>query len=973
MLISKVIDEKYEILREIKRGGFGVIYEGLDLATDRKVAIKAVDPRLLGEAKYIDMFRDEALSVARLNHHNIVQIFDIRRDEDGQFYIIMEFIDGPDLSRLIRAGKRTGQPLPLHLGVYIVAEVCAGLDYAHNRKDPQTNQSLNLVHQDISPANIMVTRNGEVKIIDFGIANFRRKQSRQKGQVLIQGKLNYIAPEQLNGSTHLDRRADIFSLGLVLYELLTGKRLIRASDPQTVVDILRHGKWNLSGLQERQVPENLQQIVRKALAVKPDNRYANANQMYMELMHFLILTAPAADFSTELAEYIQKVQDEMTTEAEDAASTTDKIPPDGLSQQPPADDVATVPADEPAEKAAPQAKDPRPENGKQSDLTSELMDISELTVEEIEKAHPVEPDGPSADGAADSKPADGAEPVTDVEFGPEMAATDAEPEPETASAGTKAPPITDIPPHEVAPEAVAEEPSAPPKSKSKTKKKARASEEAEPQVKILDSQNDVLPETPSKFYSIVEEIDDEEEELKTIIDVVRLSARSHQKSIKVGLFSLAAMFVLFTVVDTFAHFTALGTSIYDFLFPPAIKIVSIPPGAQVYLDDKPLQETTPLSIEEISPGVHKLMLTMSRFEPIIKSIHVPRKGELQVAGEKKRHPSQPYVFRFRTQLELSSYPSGATIYINDIKLAETTPTTVFWEVTDEPIRIKMTYAGLPDITGLEIDGLRGQENISDRRFWKFQRLDRVKDHFAIEGVFRKPVEIKSIPGRAEIYLDDADRPVGITGINGTLLLTVGQHLITLRKNGYLPRQFSIEVNENTPSSLTHLLLRRVRIFAKEEGATEDSDIGARIVELRTRRQRINLDETTPAEIRLLPYRYTAVLKKPGFQDFYLQIAPGQRMVMAKMQRLPARIALIILDRRTREPLPNASVYYRNLRTLGEESQLGVSDENGSVISEIKAGRYQIRVEKPGYRPKSKILNFRSDALNRYTFQMETQE
>ncbi len=973
MLISKVIDEKYEILREIKRGGFGVIYEGLDLATDRKVAIKTVDPRLLGEAKYIDMFRDEALSVARLSHHNIVQIFDIRRDEEGQFYIIMEFIDGPDLSRLLRAGKRAGQPLPLHLGVYIVAEVCAGLDYAHNRKDPQTNQPLNLVHQDISPANIMVTRNGEVKIIDFGIANFRRKQSRQKGQVLIQGKLNYIAPEQLNGSAHLDRRADIFSLGLVLYELLTGERLIRDSDPQTVVDILRHGKWDLSGLQERQAPENLQQILGKALAVKPEDRYANANQMYMELMHFLILTAPAADFNTELAEYIQKVQNELTTEAEDAASTTEKISLDGLSQQPPADGLATEPADEPAEEAALKAEASRPENGKQSDFMSELMDISELTVQEFEKSHPTEPDGAAADVAANSKPADGtAEPVTDAESGPEVAATDAEPELDVGSAGAKTSPIGDIPAEE-AQETAAEELSVPPESKSKTKKKAGASEEAEPQIKILDPQSDVLPETPSKFYSIVEDIDDDEEELKTIIDVVRLSARSHQKSIKIGLISFAAMFVLFTVVDTFAHFTALGTSIYDFLFPPAIKIVSIPPGAQVYLDDKPLQETTPLSIEEISPGVHKLMLTMSRFEPIIKSIHVPRKGELQVAGEKRRHPSQPYVFRFRTQLELSSYPSGATIYINDIKLAETTPTTVFWEVTDEPIRIKMTYAGLPDITGLEIDGLRGQETISDRRFWKFQRLDRVKDHFAIEGVFRKPVEIKSIPDRAEIYLDDAERPVGITGINGTLLLTVGQHLITLRKNGYLPRQFSVEVNENTPSSLTHLLLRRVRIFAKEEGASEDSDIGARIVELRTRRQRIKLDETTPAQIRLLPYRYTAVLKKPGFQDFYLQIAPGQRMVVAKMQRLPARIALIILDRRTREPLPGASVYYRNLRTPGEERQLGVSDENGSVISEIKAGRYQIRVEIPGYRPKSKILNFRSDALNRHTFQMETQE
>ncbi len=971
MLISKVIDEKYEILREIKRGGFGVIYEGLDLATERKVAIKAVDPRLLGEAKYIDMFRDEALSVARLNHHNIVQIFDIRRDEDGQFYIIMEFIDGPDLNRLIRAGKRAGKPLPQHLGVYIVAEVCAGLDYAHNRKDPQTQEPLNLVHQDISPANIMVTRNGEVKIIDFGIANFRRKQSQQKGQVWIQGKLNYIAPEQLNGSHQLDRRADIFALGLVLYELLTGERLIRADDPQTVVDILRNGKWDLSKLQALQIPDNLQNIIRKALTVKPEDRYPNANQMYMELMHFLILTAPAADFNTELSEYIQSVQENLESEAPEVTESTEATEKIVLPEEPQDTASAESAPDAEAEAAAgneavPEAPPSDPANGKQADVMADLMDISELTVEEFEKTHPVDhassDDPVSTEAVTEAQgPADFRQPSADANDSTEAETAESPPaEPEWTGASDQ-----------TAAEAPDTPPKAEPDTQPKDRKDKRSKPSAEPEVKILESQHTPVSETPSKFYSIVEDMDDDEEELKTIIDVVRLSARSHQKSIKIGLISLVASFVLFTVVDTFAHFTALGTSIYDFLFPPAIKIVSIPPGAQVYLDDKPLQKTTPLSIEEISPGVHKLMLTMSRFEPIIKSIHVPRKGELQVAGEKKRHPSQPYVFRFRTQLELSSYPSGANIYINDVKLAETTPTTVFWEVSDEPIRIKMTYAGLPDITGLEIDGLRGQETINDRRFWKFQRLDRVKDHFAIEGVFRKPVEIKSIPDRAEIYLDDADRPVGITGVNGTLLLTVGQHLITLRKNGYLPRQFSIDVNENTPASITHLLLRRVRIFAKEEGAADDSDIGASIVELRTRRQRIQLDQTTPASIRLLPYRYTAVLKKPGFQDHYLQIAPGQRMVVARMQRLPARIALIILDQRTREPVSGAAVFYRNLRSAGEEQQLGISDENGSVISEIKAGRYQIRVEKPGYRPKSKILNFRSDALNRYTFQMET--
>ncbi len=950
MLSTKTIDGKYEIVREIKRGGFGIIFEGNDLATGKRVAIKAVDPALLGEAKYIDMFRDEALSVARLNHHNIVQIYDIRRDEDNQFYIIMEYIDGPDLSRLLRAAKRHGELPPLHLSVYITAEVCAGLDYAHNRKDPRTNQPLNIVHQDISPQNIMLTRTGEVKIIDFGMANFRRKKSAQKGEVQIQGKLNYLAPEQLNGTGALDRRADIFSLGLVLYELLSGERLLSGRDPQKVLEALRDGNWDLARLKERNVPDKLTAILSRALQVDPNRRYQNANQMYMELMHFLIMTAPAADFNTELAEYLQKLDPHLDAPADEAVEESPALEPDAPEKEESAATEAPekepVPEAEPSHTAAVEAG--KNNNG---DFFSEIMEISEETVARIEETHPV-----------DEAPV----PEESTESAEETAATAESSEPESAEEAVTA---------EEKPQA-GEEPAAE-KTKAAAEEPEAAKKEGadgkEPLVRILEPEAEQGGESSSRYYSIVEELEEEDDELKTIIDVVRLSARSHQRSIKMGLIAVAAALVLFTVVDTFAHFTGFGTSIYDFLFPPAIKIVSIPSGAQVYLDDKPLQATTPLSINEISPGVHKLMLTLSRFEPITRSINVPRKGQLQVAGEKKRHPSQPYVFRFRTQLELSSHPSGANIYINGVKLGETTPATVFWEVSEEPIQIKMTMAGMPEITGMEIDAIRGKENIADRRFWKFQRLDRVKDHFAIEGVFRKPVEIRSVPSRAEIYLNDSERPVGMTGVNGTLLLTVGQHLITLRKNGYLPRQFSIEVNEDTPARVTHLLQRQVRIFAKEEGASEDADIGARIVELRTRRRSIKVDETTPAEIRLLPYRYTAVLKKTGYEDFHLQIAPGKRTVVAKMRRLPARIALIILDRRTREPVDSAAVYYRNLRLPGEETALGFSDENGSIISKLKAGRYQIRVEKPGYLPKSKILNFRSDHLNRYTFQLERQE
>ncbi|RMD99477.1 MAG: hypothetical protein D6814_05485 [Calditrichaeota bacterium] len=279
----------------------------------------------------------------------------------------------------------------------------------------------------------------------------------------------------------------------------------------------------------------------------------------------------------------------------------------------------------------------------------------------------------------------------------------------------------------------------------------------------------------------------------------------------------------------------------------------------------------------------------------------------------------------------------------------------------------MHHEGLPDLTGLEIDGLKGTETIADRRFWKFQRLDRVKDHFAIEGIFRKPLEIKSIPRRAEIYLDDGEKPVGLTDLNGLLLLTLGQHLITLRKNGYLPRKFSIEVNKDTPGVVRQVLLRQVRIFAKEANSLDDSDIGARIVEVRYGRQRIRVDQSTPTELRLLPYRYTIVFKKPGYEDLFLKIPSTKRTVIARMKRLPARVAVLILDARTREPVNAAEVFYRNLRSQTPAQKLGVTDSTGSIVAEIPAGRYQIEAKKIGYQARAKILNLRGARMNRYTF------
>lgn len=980
MEMTKVIDDKYEISREIKRGGFGIIYEGIDLLFGKPVAIKAVEPALLNEAKYIDMFQAEALSVARLNHHNIVHIYDIKRGEDGQFYIIMEYIDGPDLADLLRRSRKSAETLPPHLKVYIIAEACAGLDYAHNRRDSETNKPLNVVHQDISPSNIMLTRSGEVKIIDFGMANFRRQRTHKKNEVSVQGKISYLAPEQLNGVATIDRRADIFALGLVLYEVVTGERLFNAKSAEENLEILRSGKWNFKRLDELDVPEKLKEIIKKSVSHSVDKRYPSANHMYMDLMHHLILTAPAADFMEELSDYLQKVYPEAGSTRPEASvepaspvvERIDRVQRNGEEasrrRQPqtgaPAPQATPASPDTPVESPAPAAEskekpaEPKTEPAK-TETKAPLTAAEEKPAEPevISTETPAEPEaGPAAkSGETSSKAPQSAKSSPAKTPAAETPPPKQEP---SSSIGSTSGVETRSPVAEFGDRS----------KKDRFRSRRGSGKKDEPYIEVLEPQKSSRSDNPSDFYSIIEETQDEEE-LKTIIDVVRLSARTHKKGLIAAAISIFVLGLVFTAVDTFMQFTTFGTWIYDSVFPPAIKVSSIPSGAQVYLDDRPMQQTTPLRIETISPGVHKLMLTLPGFEPIVKSINVPGKGRLEVTGESNRSFRDPYVFRFKIQLELSSQPTGADVFIDGVKLAQQTPTSVFWEVGEEPMRITMARPGFPELVGMEINALDGTESIADRRFWKFQKLDRSKNHFAIEGIFRKNISINSNPTRAEIFLNEDERPVGITGLTGDLQLTSGQHVITLRKSGYLPRKFTIDVNEETPSTISETLSRTVRIFAKDANSTDDSDLGARLVELRSRNRATALKETTPTEVVLLPYRYTAVLQKPGYEETFVQIAPNVRTVVARMKPEMAKISVFIVDATSNEPVNACQILYKQRADQVQDEQLGVSDPTGTVIGELAPGTYMLTVIKPGYEAETKSVRLRLGQQNRLTFRL----
>jgi len=277
---------KYYLLDRINVGGMAEVFKAKTVGVEgfeRIVALKRILPSIAEDEEFITMFIDEAKIAVQLQHANIAQIFDLGKVDDS-YFIALEYVYGRDLRGIFDELHRSNQVMPMPQVCYLVMQLCEGLDYAHNKRDAQ-GRELNLVHRDVSPQNVLVGYEGEVKLIDFGIAKAAGKASKTQAGIL-KGKFGYMSPEQVRGLP-IDRRSDIFALGIVLYEMLTGERLfIGESDFSTLekvrnVEIIPPSSFN------SEIPEKLERIVLKALEKNVEDRYQNAIDLHDDLQLFL--------------------------------------------------------------------------------------------------------------------------------------------------------------------------------------------------------------------------------------------------------------------------------------------------------------------------------------------------------------------------------------------------------------------------------------------------------------------------------------------------------------------------------------------------------------------------------------------------------------------------------------------------------------------------------------------------------------
>ncbi|HEX5059061.1 MAG TPA: protein kinase [Kofleriaceae bacterium] len=320
---------RYHVLKHLTSGGMAEVLlgrsDGIE-GFERHVVLKRIRAEHARDKRFISMFIDEARLAAGLHHQAIVQVFDIG-ETNGEYFFAMEYIHGEDLRRVLSTAAKGRAHVPLAYACSIVSAVAAGLHYAHERRDSR-GKPLDIVHRDVSPSNILIGYDGAVKIVDFGIAKAALRQA-ETVVGSLKGKTSYMSPEQCRGQS-IDRRSDVYGLGVLLYELTTTSRLFKGDNDYLVMDAIVNGKFAMPQMRRPDLPNELSSIIMRALAVEPERRYQTADELRADLDNF----ASRYDLTTgpsQLASYMRKLfgeKPEPWLELSNADTTEEMLPPE---------------------------------------------------------------------------------------------------------------------------------------------------------------------------------------------------------------------------------------------------------------------------------------------------------------------------------------------------------------------------------------------------------------------------------------------------------------------------------------------------------------------------------------------------------------------------------------------------------------------------------------------------------------------
>jgi eukaryotic-like serine/threonine-protein kinase len=334
---------KYLLLDRVNIGGMAEVWRAKIFGTggtSRLVAIKRILPNIAEDEDFIAMFIDEAKITVQLHHLNIAKIEELAHQMNS-YFIVMEYVSGRDLRALFDRCRKNGEPAPVALACFVLAQAAEGLAYAHRAKDHQ-GREMDIVHRDVSPQNVLVSYAGEVKVIDFGIAKAANKATRTQAGIL-KGKFGYMSPEQIRGLP-IDRRSDVFALGVCLFEVLTGERLFVGESDFSVLEKVRKVEMLPPSYFNKKISAALEKIVLRALAKETSDRYQHANELAADLRSFMVAEGHANFGQADLSAFMQRAfAEEYEREQSRLAEYKDLQAPESMLAASPAVEVLAAP------------------------------------------------------------------------------------------------------------------------------------------------------------------------------------------------------------------------------------------------------------------------------------------------------------------------------------------------------------------------------------------------------------------------------------------------------------------------------------------------------------------------------------------------------------------------------------------------------------------------------------------------------
>ena len=296
---------RYELGERIGVGGMAEIFRGKATAGggfEKPVAIKRILPHLSQDKRFVELLITEAKTLSQLRHRNVVQIYDVGLGDDGQYFLVMEYVDGLDLGHLYESLEKRSRRLPLDVALYITGEVCEALEHAHQARGDD-GQPLGLVHRDVSPSNVLLSRSGEVKLTDFGIA---KRTEEATGHGGVRGKFAYISPEQAH-NRRVDARSDVYSAAILVFELVTGHRLFSDLPDFDALRAVREGRLPRPRDIDPGIDAELERIVLTGLAPRPEDRFPSAGNLGAALRNCRYsIVSTVADPAVEVARLIEE-------------------------------------------------------------------------------------------------------------------------------------------------------------------------------------------------------------------------------------------------------------------------------------------------------------------------------------------------------------------------------------------------------------------------------------------------------------------------------------------------------------------------------------------------------------------------------------------------------------------------------------------------------------------------------------------